>query len=157
MADNNTATFSSQVSKWVNQTKRRTEGVFKASAQEVINIAQTPVGDGGNMPIDTGFLRASLRTGLNGNIPTGETTDGDAAEAKKGNVATILAIGFAKLGDTISGGWTAEYAAAVHNGISADEETGRKSRDGKLWLDLAAQQWPAIVARMSRKAEAKNT
>ena len=129
--------FEAQISDWVRKTQRRTEGVFKESAQELFRIAQTPVKAGGHMPIVDGFLRDSLQTGLNG------------SEGVKGEDSYEVAIGGALIGDTIQGGWTAEYAVKVHyNG-----------KDGVpyLWRDLAAEQWQEIVARNARKAEALNS
>ena len=129
--------FEAQISDWVRKTLSRSEGVFKESVQEVFSIAQEPVGKGGgngNMPIDTGFLRASLQTGLNG------------SEGVSGSDSYVLTIVGAELGDTIEGGWTAEYARARHYG----------SAPGNLWREKAAQQWQEIVARNARKAEALN-
>ena len=141
--------FEAQISDWVRKTQRRTEGVFKESAQEVFRVAQKPVGGGGAMPIDTGFLRASLQVGLNGDVPTGSPSEGDIKIAEKGTDVDILTIIGARIGDNITGIWTANYAAAVHYGA--------KGRPGRLWVDLAAQQWQEIVARNARRAEALNS
>ena len=122
-------TFEAQVSAFVAKTKQRVEAVFKASAQEVFSIAQTPVAQGGNMPVDTGFLRNSLVAGLNG---TTSLTGPDSF---------VLAIASAELGDTIQGGWTANYARYV--------EYGTRGRPGRRFAGQAAAQWQAIVARQS--------
>ena len=129
-------TFSAQISAWARKTERRAEAVFKQSAQEVFSIAQTPVKRGGNMPIDTGFLRGSLQTGLNG------------AAGVKGDESHVLAIAAARLGDIIEGGWTAQYALPV--------ELGAGGRPGRLFMNSAAQQWQDIVARNARDAQARN-
>jgi len=129
--------FQAQVSAWVAKSENRIEAVFKQSAQEVFIIAQTPVGAGGNMPIDTGFLRASLQTGVNG------------AAGSTGVESYLFAIIGAKLGDTVFGRWGADYAIHVHY--------GNNGRPGRLWVDLAAQQWQSIVTRFAREAEARNT
>jgi len=129
--------FEAQISDWVAKSLGRIEAVFKQSAQEVFLIAQTPVGAGGNMPVDTGFLRASLQTGLNG------------ASGVKGVEGYVFVIAGAKLGDTIFGGWTADYAVHVHYGTHG--------RAGRLWVDLAAQQWQDIVTKFGREAEARST
>ncbi len=127
--------FEAQISDWVRKTQRRTEAVFKQSAQEVFSIAQTPVRAGGDMPIDTGTLRASLQTGLNG------------SEGVSGADSYVLTIAGAELGDTINGGWTAEYARHRHYGSSP----------GNLWRDKAVQHWQEIVARNAREAEVRNS
>ncbi len=91
--------FTAQVNAWTKATEARMSVVFKQSAQDVFALAQKPVAAGGNMPIDTGFLRGSLQTGLNG------------SEGVSGPDAYVLAIAEANLGDTILGGWTADRRA----------------------------------------------
>ena len=67
------STFSAQVSAWVRMSERRIETVFKEAAQDVISemqevgpsVANPDSHGGGNMPVDTGALRASLQAALN--------------------------------------------------------------------------------------------
>jgi hypothetical protein len=122
--------FEAQVTAFVAKTKQRVEAVFKASAQEVFSIAQTPVAQGGAMPVDTGFLRNSLVAGLNGST------------AMSGPDSYVVAIAGATLGDTIEGGWTASYARYV--------EYGTRGRAGRRFAGQAAAQWQQIVAAQSR-------
>jgi hypothetical protein len=128
------SSFSAQVSAWVAKSERRIEAVFKESAQEVFSIAQTPVARGGNMPVDTGFLRNSLVSGLNGST------------SLSGPDAYTLAIAQAKLGDSVFGGWTANYARYV--------EYGAGGRTPRRFAGSAAEQWQRIVARNSARLRA---
>lgn len=126
--------FEAQVSAWVAKSQRRIEAVFKQSAQEVFSTAQKPVAQGGNMPVDTGFLRNSLISGLNGST------------SLTGPDSYTLAIAQAKLGDSVFGGWTANYARPV--------EYGARGRQGRRFAGQAAAQWQAIVKRNAAKLRA---
>lgn len=127
-------TFSAQIKDWAGRTSRNMELLFKASAQDVYSIAQTPVAQGGNMPVDTGFLRNSFVSGLNGST------------ALSGPDAYMLAIAGAKLGDVIFGGWTAKYAARMEFGFSGADSLGRVyNQEGRGFARKAAMQWPRIV------------
>lgn len=128
------ASFSAQVDAWTAETIDRTERVFKASAQDVIADAQVPTAKGGRMRVDTGTLRNSLTSGLNG------STSLTGPEAYK--VALQ-----AKLGDVINGGWTADYA--VHR------EFGARGQAPDFFLRGAAQKWPQIVKSNAAKANAR--
>lgn len=132
-------TFAAAVTSWVLATENRLEMVFKESAQEVFAIAQKPVYEGGNMPVDTGNLRnRSFEAWLNSSTPLSGSPD-----------AYVAVIAGADLGDVIAGGWSAEYAPAV--------EFGREGRPGRFFARGAAQQWVDIVARNSRRAQARFT
>lgn len=120
-------TFTAQIQAFVDKSKEKIEAVVKQSAQEVFSIAQTPVAQGGNMPVDTGFLRNSMVAQLNGST------------VASGDGAYTLAVARMDLGDTIFAGWTAEYARHV--------EYGARGRAGRFFMLNAAQQWQQIVAR----------
>lgn len=126
--------FTAQIASFVTQSKARLEAVIKQSAQDVGDLAQRPVAKGGNMPVDTGFLRNSLVAGLNG------TT------SLSGPDSYVLAIAGMELGDSVMFGWTANYARYV--------EYGTQGRAGRFFALTAAQEWQAIVARNADKARA---
>lgn len=137
--------FASSVSAWVAKTKARTEAVFKESAQRVLEVAQTPVGQGGNIPVDTGFMRASLMATLGdpGFSVTFNPQNGQTYQYDGGQIA--LTINNAKLGDTISAVYTASYAIHVHYGTS--------KMPPRPWVTLAAQQWQRIVSEVCAEAQ----
>lgn len=126
-----TGTFTAQIRNWSEKAKRNIDLVIKQSAQEVFQIAQTPVVQGGNMPVDTGFLRNSMVAGLNGST------------SLSGPDAYVLAINGFEMGDVIFGGWTAEYAVYV--------EFGAQGRAPRFFMRGAAQQWQSIVSSNAAK------
>lgn len=135
--------FSAQVEAFVTKAKLKLETVVKEAAQDVFRIAQTPVAQGGNMPVDTGFLRNTFVSELNG----GGLTSGPDAY--------ILSIAGYELGDTIFGGWTAEYAMRMEYGFVGEDAAGRNfNQAGRFFMNSAAQQWQQIVARHA--AEIRN-
>ena len=121
------STFTAQIKAFADKTKEKLEAVVKQSSQEVLSIAQTPVAQGGNMPVDTGFLRNSLIAELNGSTVAG------------GADAYVLAVAGMELGDVIFAGWTANYARHV--------EYGTSRMAGRFFMLNAAQQWQQIVSR----------
>lgn len=106
--------------------------VAKQSIQDVISIAQTPVAQGGNMPVDTGFLRNSLVSSL------------DGAKVGEGEIGTTLAIAGLEIGNAIQFAWTADYAIPRHYAVGVGQ-------GGGLWRDKAAQQWEQIVRTNAAK------
>lgn len=129
-----TRSFTAQIKAFRDLTEQKLELVVKASAQEVFKTAQTPKAQGGRMPVDTGFLRNSFVSGLNGST------------SLSGADAYVLAVAGMELGDTVFGGWTADYAKHV--------EYGTSRMAGSFFALNAAQQWQAIVSRNAAKARA---
>jgi hypothetical protein len=131
--------FTADVNKFVAKSQKAMEAVFKQSAQDVILEAQTPVAKGGNMRIDTGFLRASGKAQLN-TLPTGANIN-KGNNVNWGEGVTILTINKAKIGDSIVFGWTANYAQF------------RENQDG--FVRLAAQNWGEIVNKNANMIKAR--
>lgn len=128
-----TRVFTAQLNAFKELTKAKTELVLKQSAQDLFEIAQRPKAVGGNMPVDTGFLRNSFVSGLNGST------------SLSGPDAYVAAIAGMELGDSIFGGWTANYAQFV--------EYGTSKMAGSHFALNAAQQWQAIVSANAAKAQ----
>ena len=135
--------FSATVSGWAAETQQRTEAVFKMAAQDVINESRKPVAKGGNMPVDTGFLRASLDVNLSGNLPATRKNEGKVPPPQD----ISLAIAQAELGQTIYASYTANYA--LH------QEYGARGRPGRAFVRLAAQRWQTIVNNAARRLQRK--
>lgn len=148
--------FATQVTAWCLATKERALAVFQQSCQEVIEVMQTPVGAGGNMPIQTGFLRASLR-GFAGSVSSAPAIKPGVGAAPTDNAASIsLVISNLKLGDAITVLYLANYAQRVNYGFVGTDSLGRKyNQSGRLFVDLAAQQWPAVVSRVIADAQSR--
>lgn len=129
-----TLTFTAAIKGWNAKVVRNAELVFQSASQRVVGVAQLPRAQGGRMRVDTGFLRNSLVTQLNGSTML---TGGDAYS---------LVIAQAQIGDRIFAGWTASYAAA--------REFGARGQAPDYFMRGAAQQWQAIVNEEARKVAA---
>lgn len=138
------ATFSmANLDQWTRKTEARMEAVFRTAAQSMIEEAQTPTDKGGNMRVDTGFLRNSGTAALN-SIPTGSALQGQTFRQVDWDAApSVLVINRAKIGDRIVFGWTANYADV------------RERKDG--FMRLAAQNWPQHVKRAAAKVRKEVT
>ena len=124
--------FRARVSAWARKSDRRLTAIVRHSTQRVVQIAQTPVAKGGNMPVDTGFLRASLQSQL-----TGSTS-------LSGPESYVLLVAGMQPGQVAEFGWTASYAKHV--------EYGTRGRAGRHFVGNAAAQWSAIVADAVRRS-----
>lgn len=124
MADNRE--FIADIEAFAGLTKEKMLRVAKQSIQDTVRVAQTTVAQGGDMPVDTGFLRNSLVTELKG------------AEVGSGADSFVLGVAGLTLGDAFQVAWTAEYAIARHYMVGVGQ-------GGGLWRDKAAQRWSSIV------------
>lgn len=126
-------TFAADVKTWSDKALANAEAIFKQSVQDVADQAQRPVAQGGRMPVDTGFLRNSLVSGLNGSY------------LHEGQAAYVLTITGAELGDTVNIGWTANYAKHVEFGTSKMQARG--------FMRSALEDWQRIVATNAAKVK----
>lgn len=129
MADNRK--FIADVERFGRLTVEKMLRVAKQSTDDVVREAQTPVAKGGNMPVDTGALRNSLVTEVNG------------VEAGAGADSFVLGIAQLQLGDVLSVAWTADYAIPRHYMVGVGQ-------GGGLWRDKAAAKWSGIVDKNAR-------
>lgn len=132
MTDNRA--FIASVDAFRNKTLDQMKRVVQQSAQDITRLAQSPVAQGGNLPVDTGFLRNSLVSSLNG------------TDVGKGADSVTLAIAGYEIGDVISIAWTADYAIKRHYAVG-------QGQGGGLWRDRAAQQWGRIVEQNARAVQ----
>lgn len=137
------SSFSDQVGSFVRKSQGRMTAVFRQSAQDLIEEAQTPRGASGNLPVDTGFLRNSGQAALN-NTPSGQSIKPEGYSGGSWNPdESLIIVNRAKIGDRIVFGWTANYAIYM------------EARYG--FLRLAAQNWPAIVKRNAERLRQRTT
>lgn len=128
--------FAAQVDAFVMQTQRRMLAAFRTAAQFVIEDMIDRV------PVDTGFLRASVVVSLDGSRPLDRPLPaGSKPKQYELNPQYTLAIAGTEIGNTIWASFTANYGAHV--------EYGTNGRQGRGMVRLAAQNWPAHVARAS--------
>ena len=146
--------FTATIEAWVADSKLFTEAVIKESTQEVIRLMKEPISAGGNMPVDTSFLQNSL-VGVPGSTPPGMTASGDTGP-QTGNATAIEAlIGSWTLGESLSFGFIAVYAARQNYGFTGTDSLGRNyNQPGRHFVELAVQQWPQIVENNQRKLAA---
>ena len=138
--------FSANVDAWVKKTKGALENVFKQSVQDVIIDMQTTDDRGGNLPLDLGFLRSSLRITLNSpasGLQKRERNEGDYKWGEEGSF--FLTINGAGIGDSIYAVYLADYAQ--------HQEYGTKYMQGKHFRDLAIQKWQQVVSANIAKAK----
>ncbi|RLK53451.1 hypothetical protein BCL79_2758 [Stenotrophomonas rhizophila] len=130
--------FGDQVKAFAEKAKQRQLAIFRESAQQVMEEANTPEGDGGKMPIDTGFLRNSAVASTEG-PPDG--TGGDPS----------LVFSAVELGQTVWAGWTAAYALRMEHGFYGEDSLGRVyAQPGKGFMRSATQNWIFIVDSVTK-------
>jgi len=153
-----TLNFAAQVSQEVGQVKAELEAVFRESAQRVLEEMNTPIPQGGNVPVDTGFLWHSLQASTTA-MPQMTATGAKSASYSFDSGPVVLTIAGATLGDAIYAGYTAVYARRMNYGFTGQDAAGRSfSQSGHLFVEKAAQRWPAIVAEVEaelRKIQAR--
>lgn len=130
-------TYTAQVDKDVAAIKARMVAVRNESTERQIEDMQTPVGAGGNLRTDTGFLRASLRGAIGQANFSITHKPGDVANFTYDPGAIVLIIANAELTDAIEVVYTANYAEA--------REFGARGQPGDRWVALAAQRWQQNV------------
>lgn len=139
--------FTAQVSAEIAKQKRLMEAVYKEAAQRTIEVMQTPVGAGGNLPIDTGYMRASLMVSLGTGLPSTTDKPKGASAFSYDAGETSLKIAGAEISDPITAVYQASYARHVNYGA--------RGRAGRQFVGLAAQQWPRIVTEVCREAQSR--
>lgn len=138
--------FEVAIDSFVNVSKEKMLDVIKQSVQEIVVDAQTPIAEGGKMPVDTGFLRWSGAASIN-HIPSGLTegrkrSEGEVgvlpeyARDKEASYISDLLIKL-KIGDTFYFGWTAIYA--------------EKQETYNLFMTSAVKNWKQIVEKNVRR------
>lgn len=129
--------FSADVRNWTEKAKANVKVVRDEAAQRVISLMQTPVGQGGNMPLRTGYLRSSLVGGIGTvSAPTTKPPEGGGAYTWDAGEISLIIAG-AEITDPIEVRYTAVYARVA--------EYGGPNRMARRFVALAAQQWPRIV------------
>lgn len=132
--------FVAQVSSIVLKNKELCDMLARESIQALTDEANKPKSKGGNMPVDTGFLRASGQISLSG-MPSGpvrgrDRKDGETGELYRAPEAYAVLSGVVA-GMTVFFGWTAVYA--------------RKQNLYNGFLDKAIMNWQKIVNATVRK------
>lgn len=144
--------FTAEIEQWVLQTEGALEAIVRESIQEVVTLMVEPVSAGGHMPVDTSFLQNSLM-GSAAQMPQVDPLASGEGGPKTGNRAQVEAvIAGLELGQTLHFGFVAAYAMRQNYGFFGTDSLGRNySQPGHHFVELAAQQWPQIVAKKQRR------
>ncbi|RVH27893.1 HK97 gp10 family phage protein [Sinorhizobium meliloti] len=142
-----TLSFSAAVAQWADKVEGAVEAIFKEATQEVVEEMQRPVGQGGRMRVDTGFLRASLLASSTSMpaISAAKPVEGGTYTPDFGQIEAVIA--GADVGDTLYFGYTASYAGYREYGANGQPADG--------FVRLAAQNWPIIVDRKAAELKAR--
>jgi hypothetical protein len=143
-----TLSFSAAVAQWADKAEGAVEAIFKEATQEVVEEMQRPVGQGGRMRVDTGFLRASLlasSTSMPAINAAAKPVEGGTYTPDFGQIEAVIA--GADIGDTLYFGYTASYAGYREYGANGQPADG--------FVRLAAQNWPIIVDRKAAELKAR--
>ncbi len=131
-------TFTAHLGAFRDKTKVQMQAVLSDSVQDVVREAQMPVAQGGRMPVDTGTLRNSLLSELNG------------SQVAEGPDSYVIVAEMMEPGDVARFGWggaAAAYALRQHEGFEGEDALGRTyNQAGRHWIDGAAAGWQQIVA-----------
>ncbi|KFI27739.1 hypothetical protein CN97_00750 [Haematobacter massiliensis] len=118
--------------------EKRLEAVLKSSVQDVFREMTTPVSNGGRLPVDTGFLRASAQASLE-DFPSADKANPDKSKRYAFSMGSVSAVIMgANLRDEIFLGFTANYAAY------------KEAKHG--FVESAVLQFPAFVNKNAAKA-----
>lgn len=131
-------TFQAVVGGWAQDVLGAVETIFKESCQELVTQLNALV------PVDTGFLRNSLRASTTA-MPVLSLANNGQVNIPAGEI--MLVIAGADIGDTIYLGYTANYGAFVHYGANG--------QPGRPWVDMVAQRWASIVAAKSAEVKSR--
>ena len=126
------------------------DDLVRMSVQDLGHVANTPVSNGGRLPVRTGFLRNSLVPHFSGESrpPLLKNQGSESqrfanAQAIAGNVESAqLKLANVEAGDVIFLTWAAAYAAAVEFGLGGSP--------ARLFATSAAEQWSTIVKENAR-------
>jgi hypothetical protein len=135
-------TFTAQVDEWARKSEARMIAVVRDAAQKTVDMMQKPTAKGGNMPVDTGFLRNSLQAGINAPKVGPSVNPGNPVAQNDGDI--VLAIQGVEPGDTLYLTYSANYARFV--------EYGANGRPGRGFVRLATQKWKRTVAASAIEA-----
>jgi len=121
--------FTAQIEAWAAKVEGAFEAIFRESVQELVSQMQALV------PVDTGFLRASLQASTTQMPALTLSNPGGSFTPDFGQIELVIMS--ADIGDTIYLGYTANYGAYVHYGA--------RGRPPRPWIDIVVQRWQAIV------------
>jgi hypothetical protein len=136
--------FDKQVERWRRKTSAKLRAVGREAVQTTVSQAQRVREEGGRMPVDTGFLRASIQAAL-GTWPYGPSDNpNDRTYAIGSQVAgeplAVVLLKWEPGRDDLYVGWTANYA--------------RYQEYKQGFMRKAAMKWKTNVKVAAKKVDA---
>lgn len=149
--------FEGQIAKWVAEVEGGALAIFHESAQRVTDEMNKPVGQGGNLPVDTGYLWHSLTASSSEMPKIREDAKPQSGASYSFNPAPVnLVINSVPIGGVVYIGYVANYSARLNYGFTGTDRLGRQySQQGRMFVELAAQKWPSIVAQVTNELSAR--
>lgn len=141
--------FSAGVRDWTKKTKARQVAIFRIAVQKVVDDMLLTIPKSGNMPIDTGNLRRSLKSSTS-SMPE---VIGDSDFQFGNDLGGIeLTIANASAGDTLYLGFQAAYARRMEHGFQGIDSLGRTyNQAGFAFVGQAALNWKRYVGEAVRE------
>lgn len=138
-------TMEAQLGEFALKSRERATACFREAAEDFVevmqkvgpNAADPSAGEGGAMPVVSGFLRASLQA-TNSEMPLANRENPNSSGNYSYEAGPVsLVIRGTDLGQSIHVGYTANYAVYVENMYG--------------FVRLASMQWQQIVSRASER------
>lgn len=130
--------FAAEVDEMIKENVALLRAVGQVAIQSLVHQITLPVREGGDMPIDTGFLWNSDAASLTG-MPSGEGNKQPNVKYVRDGAPVQAVINQMKVGENFYYGWTAEYAV--------------KLNDKYGFLDKGLQNWQDHVDRAVAEAK----
>lgn len=148
--------FAATVDAWVAETKERMTAVRNIAVEKTVEQMQNPTGKGGALPLDTGFLRASLQAVQGDALPA--MTENESPEGRfvynTASLTSVLAT--APLTAPVSIIYTAKYARRMEYGFVGKDSLGREyNQQGFGFVRLAAMNWVKNVEAAAAEVRAR--
>ena len=133
--------FAAQIDQFKADTMQKMRAVMQESIQDVCDDMQTPKAKGGRMPVDTGNLRNTLASELNG-----------SGFGAAGSDSYVLTIANMDPGDVARFAYTAAYARRMELGFVGEDSLGRSfNQMGNHFMGSAAARFSDHVTRNTAK------
>lgn len=144
--------FADEIARFQAKALDRANRVFRRAVTLLGEELAKPRPEGGT-PHLTGNLIRSILARVNG--PVNVKPDGDDGEGNFFGTDVGLAVAGAVIGDTITIGFQAVYAARVNFGFVGEDKLGRYyNQQGAHFVERAAAMWPQFVDQAVREVKA---
>ena len=134
--------FADIVEEFGEQFPEAVEALYKESTSEIVAMMQLSKANGGNMPVRTGFLRASLLASVSALPAIGSITGSGKRDYNPSQVEATIAA--ATIDDTLYFGYTAAYAAHREFGANGTPPDGFVRLAAQNWLSTVDRNWARI-------------